>query len=294
MEQYVYDDARSWALDDDGLHSCLSMIKNLDRVIDERRPKCSTGVPTLDAATQGGIASELMIVGARSGVGKTDLACDISVNLAKTRKVIYLTGELAPDQIFLRAFLSFANQVQKDVRITEERLCERRHDDEVFISCTKSRFAAIASNLCIADDTTLNGTNDYSFTIEGLRELISSYRRNGVECALVVDYLQQLRSSKLDGSSTVELLDHVAKQLASLAHTEHVPIIALTSLSQQNEPRGSAHILHAADIYLHLETESSLQGRRVRPVTGHLKKNRNGASGIDLEMTYTPELHLFE
>lgn len=43
-----------------------------------------------------------------------------------------------------------------------------------------------------------------------------------------------------------------------------------------------------------LTEQQILQGRRQRPVTGHLRKNRGGISGVDIELLYTPELHLFE
>lgn len=162
------------------------------------------------------------------------------------------------------------------------------------LACTMAAFAGDARNLFIADDTTASPATEKLLTVEGLREYVARQTERGVKCAVIVDYLQQMRCEKFRDAPGVDTLDYIAKSLATLAHNQGTPVVALTSLSAQGEPRGSTHLLHAADIYLLLECSPALQGRRQRPVTGHLRKNRGGISGVDIELLYTPELHLFE
>lgn len=279
---------------DSPLRSCADMAQHLDEIIDDRCPTIPTGIEPIDIILSGGIRDELMEIGGRPGVGKTDLAVNMTMGMARMRQVIFLTVELAANQIFLRMLACYSAKTDKSNAMTETRICVHADADRASIEALRTGFQSVGENLFIADDTVVDGVTDTAFTIEGLRGMIGRRREEGIETAVVIDYLQQIRCKKSDGTSGVDLLDYVSKQLATLAHAERTPVIALTSLSAQGDPRGSTHLLHAADIYLLLETDVAMQGRKVRPVTGHLRKNRNGVSGVDIELTYTPELHLFE
>ena len=276
-----------------GLVSCAQMMQDFNRRRHDMRAVTPTGIRALDQALRGGMRSELLLAGGKAGVGKTDLAVNIALSFAQTRQVIFVTIELSPNQILFRTVTSFGAHLGKDGALTEQQILQGGPDCQPTLACTMAAFAGDARNLFIADDTTASPATEKLLTGEGLREYVARQTERGVKCAVIVDYLQQMRCEKFRDAPGVDTLDYIAKSLATLAHNQGTPVVALTSLSAQGDPRGSTHLLHAADIYLLLECSPALQGRRQRPVTGHLRKNRGGLSGVDIELRYTPELHRF-
>jgi replicative DNA helicase len=71
---------------------------------------CQTGFCEFDGLTGGLRSGELVIVGARTGMGKTSFAIDIAIEAAKTMPVKFFSLEMEKKQIVPRA-LSFFSQV---------------------------------------------------------------------------------------------------------------------------------------------------------------------------------------
>ncbi|WP_457642901.1 DNA repair protein RadA [Persephonella sp.] len=65
--------------------------------------RISTGFHTLDEALGGGIVpGQVILLSGEPGIGKSTLLLQISSNIAKDRKVLYITGEESAHQVYLR------------------------------------------------------------------------------------------------------------------------------------------------------------------------------------------------
>ncbi len=67
-------------------------------------PRVSTDHPELDRVLGGGLVeASAILIGGAPGIGKSTLLLQISANLSRSRKVVYISGEESLDQIQLRA-----------------------------------------------------------------------------------------------------------------------------------------------------------------------------------------------
>ena len=71
--------------------------------IQQSYERISTGIKTLDEALGGGIVTgQVILISGEPGIGKSTLLLQISSNISKNRKVLYITGEESAHQVFLR------------------------------------------------------------------------------------------------------------------------------------------------------------------------------------------------
>ncbi len=65
--------------------------------------RVSTDIPSLDEALGGGIVTgQVILLSGEPGIGKSTLLLQVASNIAKTRKVLYVTGEESAHQVFIR------------------------------------------------------------------------------------------------------------------------------------------------------------------------------------------------
>ena len=71
--------------------------------IQQSYERISTGIKTLDEALGGGIVTgQVILISGEPGIGKSTLLLQVSSNISKNRKVLYITGEESAHQVFLR------------------------------------------------------------------------------------------------------------------------------------------------------------------------------------------------
>lgn len=79
-------------------------IKNLDSVVVDEMVRRNTGISEFDRVLGGGLVSgSVILIGGDPGIGKSTLLLQALANLAKTTKVLYVTGEESTEQVALRA-----------------------------------------------------------------------------------------------------------------------------------------------------------------------------------------------
>ncbi len=65
--------------------------------------RISTGIESLDEALGGGIVKgQVILLSGEPGIGKSTLLLQISSNIARDRKVLYITGEESSQQVYIR------------------------------------------------------------------------------------------------------------------------------------------------------------------------------------------------
>jgi replicative DNA helicase len=186
-----------------------------------------TGIPTgfekLDYMTSGFQPSDLIIVAARPGLGKTSFCLNISTNAA--------IGQGAPVGIF-------------SLEMTKEQLMLRMLSTSAKVSYSNIRSGYIKNEdlekLVRAADTFSRAKIYIDDTPAiSILELRAKARRQKREKGLeliIVDYLQLMRGSGRFETREREIAD-ISGSLKALAKELAVPVIAVSQLSRQTEAR---------------------------------------------------------
>src|SRR5947209_1492285 len=194
-----------------------------------------TGYMDLDKLLGGFQRTDLIILAARTSVGKTSFALNLAVNAAVKHNatVAIFSLEMAAEQLASR-LLSMESGVDSP-RIRSAKLNEQ-----------ESRKLDAAMNHLAKAPIWVDDTPSIP-----IMELRSKARRLAAEQNLdmiVVDYLQLIASES--GESRVQELGQISRALKALARDLRVPIIALSQLSQalaRIRPRERATASAAAD-----------------------------------------------
>lgn len=182
----------------------------------------STGIVSLDRLIGGMKPTDVIILAGRPSMGKTALACNISINAALNKHPVgFFSLEMSDDQLATRYISDFAGLSSSDIR--EGRL------DEAAIGSLLSSGEALSDMPVYVDQT---GAISIAKLSQKARRMKRQY---GIEL-IVVDYLQLMSASKKSGNRTQEITE-ITTGLKALAKELSVPIIALSQLSRNVENR---------------------------------------------------------
>jgi replicative DNA helicase len=200
----------------------LEMIEALSK-----RKEHLTGVPTgferLDHMTSGLQSSDLIIIAARPGLGKTSFCLNVATHSAIINKknVAIFSLEMTKEQLMLRML-----SIQAKVSYSSIRSGYIGGKD--LEKLVKSADIYSKANIYI-DDTPAIGS----------LELRAKARRLSKDKGLdliMVDYLQLMRGSRRADTREREIAE-ISSSLKSLAKELSVPVIAVSQLSRQPESR---------------------------------------------------------
>lgn len=190
------------------------------------------GISAVDKYTTGLNKSDLIIIGARPGMGKTsfclNIARNVAVNSGKT--VCFFSLEMTRDQLAQR-------MLSNEACIKSEKL---RTGD-----LTKEDFV----NLGIASEQ-LGKAPIYFDETSGITvpEIKAKVRRMNGNCDLVIiDYLGLLRSSERKENRVQEVSD-ITRNLKIMAKELNIPVICCAQLNRGTESKGSSHIPSLSDL----------------------------------------------
>ncbi len=179
-----------------------------------------TGFGGLDRVLVGMGKSDLIIVGARPGMGKTSFALNIASNVAKATKkaVCVFSLEMSAEQLVSRMLSSEALVDSHNIRSGE------LTDDDW------TKLAHASANLAdcdiYIDDTT-------GITATAMKAKLRRVKNLGL---VVVDYLQLMQSDRKIDNRVLEVGD-ISRNLKILAKELMVPIICCAQLSRSPESR---------------------------------------------------------
>lgn len=183
-----------------------------------------SGYKDLDDTLAGMQKSNLLILAARPGVGKTSLALNIAQNLAVKykRPVGFFSLEMSKEELVDRLLVAQAD-------IDAWRLKTGKLDEEDFTKLSNAMGELAEAPLFIDDTPALS-----------ILEMRTKARRLQVENnaldLLVVDYLQLARSRQLE--NRVQEVSEISQGLKNLARELKVPILCLSQLNRAVETRG--------------------------------------------------------
>lgn len=243
-----------------GLTHIKSVIENetydrLSKMADpETRPDyigIPCGIGDLDKMITGLNKSDLIILGARPGMGKTSFALNIvrnvAVNTGKT--VCFFSLEMTRDQLAQRMLSSEAG-------IKSEKLRTGELDDDEWTRLAQAGDSLSKANIYF-DETS-------SITVP---EMKAKLRRMKQVDLVVIDYLGLMKSAR-PTENRVQEVSEITRNLKIMAKDLKVPVIACAQLSRGTETKGKSHrpalsdlresgsIEQDADIVLFLYRES--------------------------------------
>lgn len=228
-----------------------------------------TGFKDLDDSLAGLQKSNLIILAARPGIGKTTLALNIAQNLAvkHQRPIGYFSLEMSKEELVDRLLVA-----QADIDAWKLKTGKLSEDDFTKLS---NAMGELAEAPIFIDDT----------PAQSILQMRTKARRLQVESGvdlLIVDYLQLARSRQLE--NRVQEVSEISQGLKNLARELKLPILAVSQLSRAVEQRGekkpqladlreSGSIEQDADVVMFLwrENDESLEN-----INLDIAKHRNG------------------
>jgi replicative DNA helicase len=236
-----------------------------------------TGFAEMDSLLAGLQKSNLVILAARPGVGKTSLALNIAQNLAvnEKRSVGMFSLEMSKEELVDRLLTAQAD-------IDAWKLKTGKLNEEDFTSLSNAMGELAEAPFYIDDTPALS-----------ILEMRTKARRLQVEYGidlLIIDYLQLARSRNLE--NRVQEVSEISQGFKNLARELKIPVLALSQLSRSVESRGvkrpqlsdlreSGSIEQDADVVMFLwreEDEDPAPGKPLN-VTLDIAKHRNGPLG---------------
>ncbi len=235
-----------------------------------------TGFADLDKMTGGLQPSDLVILAARPGVGKTSFVLTMAFNAAaKGKRIGIFSLEMSGEQLVQRL-------LAMDTGVDSQRLRLGYVDDNEWPQISRA-LANLANAPIYIDDTP---------AITAI-ELRSKARRlqaeKGVDM-IVVDYLQLMRGGKTD--NRVQEVAEISRSLKELARELNVPVLACAQLSRAVESRTSkvpmlsdlresGSIEQDADIVMFIYREELYDPETEKKGIAeiHIAKHRNGPVG---------------
>lgn len=182
------------------------------------------GIGDLDRMITGLNKSDLIILGARPGMGKTSFALNIvrnvAVNTGKT--VCFFSLEMTRDQLAQRMLSSEAG-------IKSEKLRTGELDDDEWTRLAQAGESLSKANIYFDESSNIT-----------VPEMKAKLRRMNKVDLVVIDYLGLMHSPR-NIDNRVQEISEITRNLKIMAKDLKVPIIACAQLSRGTEGKGKSH-----------------------------------------------------
>ncbi len=243
-----------------------------------------TNFKGLDNLLNGLHNSDLMILAARPGVGKTSLAMNVVESLAlQGYSCAVFSLEMSKEQLVQRmlcsvAGVSMSNALRGQMNRTE------------WLKIAKAR-EMLSNTKIFIDDSSLITPQEVLSKCRRLK------RKNGLDFVMI-DYIQLMTAENKKSDNRQQEISEISRYLKILAKEINVPVLALSQLSravesrkgrpQLSDLRESGAIEQDADIVIFIHrpdksaTEKELAEGTVQPNVAEIivEKHRNGSQGV--------------
>lgn len=200
------------------------LMETFDR-LDKLNSKSQTeilGIPTgfgdLDFVITGLNKSDLILLAARPGMGKTSFALNIAKHVSEKLKTAVFSLEMSKEQLASRL-------LSMEGKIPGNKLRRGHLDPEEWVKLTEASESFSDSKLYIDDTAGIT-----------VNEMKAKIRRLGGVSLVVIDYLQLISSTKKI-NNRVQEISEITRQLKIMAKELDIPVICLSQLSRASEQR---------------------------------------------------------
>ena len=185
-------------------------------------PGVATEWHDLDAILGGLRPGQLITVGARPGMGKTALACQLALNVAGAgRGVLFVSAEMSRDELQER-FAAIRSGVDQSRIRNPRKLAERD-------------WSPLTTAVAELEALPVHVDDDPGATVLGVRSVARRIQRDDIGL-VIVDYLQLMTSTRKAENRQVEVAE-MSRGLKRTALELGVPIVALAQLNRAVEAR---------------------------------------------------------
>jgi len=258
-------------------------------------PGISTGLIDLDRKISGLNNSDLLILAARPGMGKTSLALNIGLEAGKHsgKNVAVFSLEMSRVQLGLRL-------ISTESLIDNKKLMTGRLTGEDEWARAAMAVAALSQTKMYIDD-------DSSLTVADMNAKCRRVKDLGL---VIIDYLQLMQSaggSARNNENRQQIVSDISRSLKLMAKELNVPVMCLSQLSRANENRAtgqrrpmlsdlreSGAIEQDADVVMFIYRESYYEDDTDNPNIAEciIAKNRHGETGTVM-LEWRPEFTTF-
>ncbi len=205
-------------------------VKDLDELVNRNRQNngkpvmtgMETGFTYVDKKIYGLNKSDLIILAARPGMGKTSFAMNLAVGAAKknpNKQICVFSLEMSKEQIVSRVLSS-------EARVSSDSMKTGNLSNEQMTSIMQAATVLQQMEIYIDDTPGLN-----------VMSMKSKLRRMKNLGLVVVDYLQLMTAAGRYNGNRVAEMSEITRNLKILAKELNVPVIALSQLARGPEQR---------------------------------------------------------
>ena len=251
-------------------------------------PGLSTGLSAVDRKINGLNKSDLLLLAARPGMGKTSMALNVALSAAKSsgKTVAIFSLEMSKEQLVTRLL---ANEgLIENTRLATGNLRE-------------SDWEKIAQAASVLNQTNIRIDDNPLLTVADMNAKCRRLENLGL---VVIDYLQLMTSAGgkgYSGENRQQAVADISRMLKIMAKELQVPVLCLSQLSRANEKREdkrpmlsdlreSGAIEQDADIvmFLYRDDYYNEDSEKRNIAECIVAKNRHGETG-KVELRWMPE-----
>ena len=255
-------------------------------------PGLSTGLGDLDLAISGLNKSDLILLAARPGMGKTSMALNILLHAGKFsgKSVAFFSLEMSREQLVLRL-------ISNESFVDNKKLVTGKLNESDWEKVAAAADALNRTKILIDDDSTVS-----------VADINAKCRRVEDLGLVVIDYLQLMTSAggtERSGDNRQQIVSDISRALKIMAKELNVPVLCLSQLSRANESRTnkrpmlsdlreSGAIEQDADIVMFLYREDYYEKESENHNLAEciIAKNRHGETRT-VELQWLPEYTTF-
>ena len=183
-----------------------------------------TGYSQLDAITGGMNNSDLVILAARPGMGKTSFALNLAANVARSsgKNIAIYSLEMSMEQLVSRMLSTHA-------LVDSHKLRTGRLAPEEWSRLAASADVLMGMNIMLSEAT--------GITVPKMKAQLRRVKNLGM---VVIDYLQ-LMDAPLKSENRVLVISDITRNLKLMAKELNVPVLLLSQLNRAVESRPDKH-----------------------------------------------------
>lgn len=256
-------------------------------------PGMATGFGDLDRTLTGFHPTELVLLAARPGMGKTSFALNILLHAGKFSKkaVVFFSLEMSREQLATRLLSS-------EAFLDNKKLMTGRLNQDDWDKVTLAATALSHTSIYIDDNPSLS-----------VADMNAKCRRMENLGLVIIDYLQLMQSSGMGrsyaGENRQQVVADISRALKIMAKELRVPVLCLSQLSRANESRSdkrpmlsdlreSGAIEQDADVvmFLYREDYYNKDSDKHNQAECIIAKNRRGET-TTIPLQWLPEFTTF-
>ena len=274
------------------LQDVMERLAELTAAGGEKVPGLSTGFSAVDSKINGLNDSDLLLLAARPGMGKTSMALNVALSAAKEsgKTVAIFSLEMSREQLVTRL-------IATEGLVENTRLVTGNLRESDWVKIAEAASALSRTDIRIDDNPMLT-----------VADMNAKCRRLDNLGLVVIDYLQLMTSAGgkgYSGENRQQAVSDISRMLKIMAKELQVPVLCLSQLSRANEKREdkrpmlsdlreSGAIEQDADIvmFLYRDDYYNEDSEKRNIAECIITKNRHGETG-KVPLRWMPEYTAF-